>query len=538
MQYYVTKKLKVLCLASILVATASIGTVINQNVKYSSTVANSLSPIEKVTGSFEPSNGNLYGEIYSLDGIPMLQCIDLSTGENTIGKKSDAVAQLYCATEKYFAPVIGYDYSAEYMADSVSYGMMSEKEIQDILSSNALYINQKTVQGNSIVTTIYSPAQEEAVKQLEGLSGQENGDIGLGSIAVVNADGAILVNASSVSSNQKEFQNSSEDYIANPKDEPIYYTTNNNAFQAAAVGSSFKPLTARVLEHNDELLSDNWSIFNSEFDDQSAVTVKGLYITNWEMISNVDPSYYYTDYDGNVYHRSSDLKSAFINSSNTYFLRHANELGLNKYKSLLNENLHLYDQYSIGGFTLDGLIPYVEGRFESEDAYSVNLPYGNTAILSPVRLASAYNHALSGKFYLPFEIAQIRDPNKNVIFQYQPLEIKEYDLDVNVSNDIIVEGLNSTFQSYITKDDGTYNDKLGEFSYDFLSSGRLLSKSGTAGVDSAHENRTMALSVLNKEKTDVICTAVISVNNCQDNSISNVTLIYKLLKVIDRLEVY
>ena len=389
-----------------------------------------------------------------------------------------------------------------------------------------------------LIERLYSLAQEEAIKQLEGLAGQENGDIGLGSIAVVNADGAILVNASSVSDNQLEFQNRNEDYITNPKDEPIYYTTNNNAFQAAAVGSSFKPLTARILEHNDELFSDNWSVFNSDFDDQSAVTIKGLYIANWEMISNVDPTYYYTSFDGNVYHRSSDLKLAFINSSNTYFLRHANELGLNKYQKLLNEDLHLYDKYSIGGFTLDGLVPYIDGKFESEDAYSVNLPYGNTAILSPVRLASAYNHALSGNFYLPFEIAQICDPSGSVVFQYQPQERKEYKLDVDVSNDIVDDGLKSTFQSYVTKNDGTYDAIFDEFSYDLLSSGRLLSKSGTAGVDSDHENRTMALTLLNEDKSNVICTAVISVNNCQENSISNMALIYKLLKVIDKLGVY
>lgn len=297
-------------------------------------------------------------------------------------------------------------------------------------------------------------------------------------------------------------------------------------------------MTARILEHNDELFSDNWSVFNSDFDDQSAVTIKGLYIANWEMISNVDPTYYYTSFDGNVYHRSSDLKLAFINSSNTYFLRHANELGLNKYQKLLNEDLHLYDKYSIGGFTLDGLVPYIDGKFESEDAYSVNLPYGNTAILSPVRLASAYNHALSGNFYLPFEIAQICDPSGSVVFQYQPQERKEYKLDVDVSNDIVDDGLKSTFQSYVTKNDGTYDAIFDEFSYDLLSSGRLLSKSGTAGVDSDHENRTMALTLLNEDKSNVICTAVISVNNCQENSISNMALIYKLLKVIDKLGVY
>ncbi|MCD7810295.1 MAG: hypothetical protein LUG91_00320 [Ruminococcus sp.] len=537
MQYFITKKLKVLCLITILVGTATIGNVANQNMQYHSHVADSLSPIEESMGWLDPSSGNSYGNIYSLDGKPMLQCLDLSTGENILEISSTADAKLYCATQRYFAPVIGYDYSAEDIADSVSYGMLAEKEIQDILSSNALFINQKAVQGDSIITTIYSPAQEEAVNQLDGLSGQENGDIGLGSIAVVNADGAILVNATAVPLNQIEFQNSESSYINNSQDEPSYYTVNNSAFQSAAVGSSFKPLTARILEQNDDLLSDYWSIYNQEFDDQSAVTVKGLYITNWEMISNVDPSSYYTEFDGSVYHRTSNLESAFINSSNTYFLRHANELGLSKFQSLLNENLRLYDEYSIGGFTLDGLMPYVEERFESEEAYSVNLPYGNTAILSPVRLASAYNHALSGKFYLPFEIAQIRDPDGNVVFQFPVTEREEYNLNVDLSNDIIADGLSSTFLSYTSRD-GVYYDTFDEFPNELLSSGRLLAKSGTAGVDSSNENRTMALTLLSKDKSQVICTAVIAVNNCQPDSISNMTLIYKLLRVIERLEVY
>ena len=73
MKYYITRKLKILCLASAFITIASMGSVIYQNIKYSSNIANSLSPIEQVTGSFEPSTGNLYGGIYSLDGVPMLQ---------------------------------------------------------------------------------------------------------------------------------------------------------------------------------------------------------------------------------------------------------------------------------------------------------------------------------------------------------------------------------------------------------------------------------------------------------------------------------
>lgn len=522
-----------LCVSVIFAGFVSVGRVIEQNVKYYNNVSETLTPIEQVIGTLDPSPGNLHGKVYSMDGVSMLQCIDLMTGENIIGKKCIANARLYCATHQYFSPVIGYDYAAEKMEDCISSGMLSEKEIQNILKSNALYSNRKSVEGDSIVTTIYSPAQEEAVNQLKRFGQQGDGEI-----AVVNEDGAILVNAASVSDEQVEFQNDKTEYIKNNTDEPTYYITNKNAFHAAAVGSSFKPLTARILEQNDKLLPKAWSIYRSNFDDVSEITVKEVQVKNWEMISDVKPENYYTDYDGSKFHRSSDLKSAFIHSSNTYFLRHANQLGLDHYQELLNDNLHLYDKYSIGGFELDGLLEYEQERFKSKDAYMVNLPYGNTAILSPVRLASAYNHALSGKFYLPFEIAQIRDPNGTILFQYQPEERKEYRLKIDVSDDIVVEGLKNTFQSYITKADGSYEKTFQEFSEKLLASGRLLAKSGTAGVDSGHENRTMALTILNKEQTFVICTAVMAVNNVEKNSIKNSELLYRLLKVLEKLEVY
>lgn len=530
---YMTRKLKILCLGVVLIGVVCVGTVAYQNIQYHAVVSEALSPIEQVTGWLKESKGNLYGNIYSLDGIPMLKCLNLQTGENIKGKSTDNVVKLYCSTEKFFAPVTGYKYCAENIQDSLSSGMLSEPEVEKILLANNAYKNQVNIQGDDIVTTIYSLAQEEAVNQLEDLGGQAE-------IAVVNADGAILVNASAVPLNQVEFQNDTNDYIKNSKEEPAYYTTNYNAFKSAAVGSSFKPLTARVLQQNDKFLSKSWSIYNSEFDDTSTVIIDGLRVNNWELISpNVKPENYYTSYDGTSYHRKSDLETAFINSSNTYFLRHANELGLDKFQELLNDNLHLYDQYAIGGFKLEGLQKYEQGKFQSKEAYNINLPFGNTAYLSPVRLASSYNHALSGHFYLPFEIAEIREPGSdgNIIFQYQPEEQKEYKLDIDIKNDIVIEGLKATFQSYVSDSNGKYYDSFEDFSNKLLASERILSKSGTAGVDSEHENRTMALTLLNEDKNSVICTAVIAVNNVQKNSITNVTLIYKLLKVLETLEV-
>lgn len=520
MSFFIRKQLLGLCIAIALLSITATAYVISKQES-----SDALSPIEKVTDSFESSKGNLYGNIYSLDGESMLQCLNLSTGENVDGLRSDKTEDiLYCATQPWYAPVVGYNSNSE------SFGMLAESEIKDILQSNARYSNMRSVQGDSIITTIVSTAQEEAVTQLEEYSGEENGGNGLGSIAVVNADGAILVNASSVSGNEK-FQDDNTTYQGITSDEPLYYICNDNAYSSAAIGSSFKPLTARIIEQNDDILSDEWSVYNETFDDVSEVVIDGIATSNWEINMSVDPSAYYTTFDGSVYHRDSNLAQAFINSSNTYFLRHANALGLNEYKKCLNNILHLYSSYNLGSCTLDGMRNFSEDRFESEESYLMCLPYGQSAVISPVRLASAYNYALGGKFYIPFEIAQIRDPDDNILYQCQPMEREEYEtIDINVEDDIVVDGLRQTFLSYMSSSNTELPSNL-------LSSGRLLAKSGTAVVDSTHDNRTMALTLLNRDKTEVVCTAVIAVDGAAANTISNETLIIKLLKVLDKLEV-
>lgn len=505
--------------------------------------------IEKRVGDFNPSSGNLYGKIYSLDGVPMLQRLDLETGDNILGAKKEVKAELYSPTERYFAPVIGFDYIAEDVNDNADsdLGLLSGPVVQKILQSNAKSTNEGGVQGNSIVTTIYSPAQEEAIKQLDDLLSSEEAYGSVATLAVVNRDGAILVNAATIPSNQQEFQKENEDgskaYIENDSENPSYYTSDSNAFLSRVVGSAFKPITARVLEQNEELLSkdSDWSIYNTEFKDYSDVTVDGVYVPNWEIISGSELSLSYTNQDGDRFFRKSDLSAAFINSSNTYFLRHVENLGFEKYKTFLKNKLGLYSRHDIGSAEIDGLEPYGEERFPSgETAYDVNLPFGgDSAIISSLRLASAYNHIVGGYFFPLFDIAQLREPNGKIIYQHMPTENEDYRLEINIAEDIVVKSLSDTFQAYVEDSDESYKEIFEDLPEDLLSSGRLLAKSGTSGVrDSGTESRTMVVTLLNKDKTSVICTAVISVDNVSNGTMTHMSLIYRLLRVIEQLGVY
>lgn len=340
----------------------------------------------------------------------------------------------------------------------------------------------------------------------------------------------MLVNAGSVE--QKEFQNSEKSYITNDLESPSYVLSYCNAHEELAIGSSFKPISVRIFEQYDEIFSPKWSIYNNSFDDISTVNIENVVISNWDINSNTNPINYYTYYDNEVYHRSSGLADAFINSSNTYFLCHAYQMGLVKYKDMLDNIFQLYHQYDIGDRYVAGL------QFTEADPYvDVELPYGQSAVISPVRLASVYNHAIGGKFYLPFEIAQIRTPDNEIIFRYQPEEISEYSLDIDVNHDIVANGLEDIFLSYIQRGDGTYYPMFDEFSAAFLGSERLLAKSGTAVIDTSTDNRTMAITLLNQERNAVVCTAVIALKYVDGNSVTNAELIHKILKVLEKMGV-
>ena len=523
MRFYVRNPLKLLCIGVVALGVTFIGYAVHHSVEYWKYSKENLSSIESVVGAFSPSSGNLYGNIYSLDGKSMLKCLDLNTGEDITGKRTaETKGILYCATESYFAPVVGYDYSGENPASAGVSGMLAQSEVKDILQANSLYSNRRAVCGDSIITTIVSSAQEEAVKQLENYFEA--------SCAVVNADGAVLVNAGSVLKNQ-EFQNSEKSYVQNDAESPLYYISNSNAHQSLAVGSSFKTISARIFEQSNEEIPQEWSVYNNLFDDISTVNVNGAVISNWEINSTVNPANYYTYCENEVYHRNSSLADALINSSNTYFLRHAETMGLEKYQEKLDNIFQMYHQYDIGGCILSGLQP-------NDDEYSKTvLSFGQSAVISPIRLASAYNHAIGGKFYLPFEIAQIRTPDNDNIFQYQPKEIDEYNLEIDTNNDILIDALGRTFLSYVRRKDGTYYPIFNDFSASLLGSGRLLAKSGTAVIDDNFDNRTMALSLLNQNQDAVVCTAVIAVNHASADSVTNTELLFKLLKVMERLGV-
>ena len=521
MNFSIRHPLNVVWIATGLLGVVFIAYSAGHMVEYQKDSKKDLNYIERITGSFQPSAGNLYGNIYSLDGKPMLKCLDLNTGDDITGKRSDcSKGILYCATQPYFAPVIGHTFYGARPADNEEAGMLKEDGTKHILQANSLYCNAHTIRGDSIITTIVSSAQEEAVNQL-----QEYADA---SMAVVNADGALLVNAGTLE--LKEFQNSDGgEYIANDADAPAYVLSYRNAHDVLTVGSSFKTISARVFQQNDANFPPEWSVYNDSFDDISSITIDGYTISNWEINSRVNPLNYYTYFDNEVYHRQSSLADALIHSSNTYFLRHATQMGLTEYRGQLDSIFQLYQPYDIGDRSVDGLQPIDDSTFSD-----ILLPYGQSAVISPARLAAAYNHAIGGKFYRPFEIAQIRTPNNEVIFSYQPEEISEYSLDIDVKQDVLVKGLGESFLSYIQNKNGTYHQQFNGFSPDLLGSGGLLAKRSTAVVDASTDNRTMAITLLNPAKDAVVCTAVIAVRRAASNQASNDELIYKILKVLEK----
>ena len=117
------------------------------------------------------------------------------------------------------------------------------------------------------------------------------------------------------------------------------------------------------------------------------------------------------------------------------------------------------------------------------------------------------------------------------IYTASPAEKTEYHLEVDVEKDILNNALEDTFISYLT-------DSLrAKYPNELLTSRRLLAKSGTAENADKTENRTIMLTLLNENRSDVVCSACISVNHVPEGSISNESLIDKLLQVMYAMEI-
>jgi len=486
-----------------------------------------LSELEYVLYDVQASEGNSYGTLYTLDGVQMTERKFIDTKSGTVSGESVTRSkgqELCMPTAECYACAVGIDHVS-------AHGLLTD--CQRILKANASASNRQYAVGDNIVTTIVSSAQEEAYAQLQEL----NGKCRWSSIVVVGSDGAVLVDAGSNGKAILDYDRSLEEYYKSgasgrmpEPSERLYTYYEFGSCEPECIGSSFKPVTARLLALNEDKLSEEYRLGNMSFEDIPEVTVGAG--TEEETLHNYD----YTVPD--MYPRYISLADAFFHSSNTYFLRHAQNMGIANYLAGLAEQFHLDQEIRTDGHTIPAMPFTAEEAGTDVRNFAEKISYGQEARLTPVRIASLYNYIISGCWYDPFFIAQVREPNQNVIFSANPKEREDYHFDVDMHSDIVINGLNETFQKY------TKNSKRFEKYSDSLRySGRILTKSGTAEkITGKSENHTMALTLLDEKREHVLCTAFIAVDyydmTIDQSLVYNDAMIDRLMQVLEKLEVF
>lgn len=434
-----------------------------------------LTGLEYILGDMEYAVGNNYGLIYSIDG----QIITESNGH-------------YSAANGY----------SEIIGDEGG-GMVYA--LKPILLANSCESNKCSRTGNSIVTTLHSAGQTAAHTALSDYEANTEA-----SICIVLKDGAVLVSATNASYSPQAFLNP-EQY----KDLYVDY----NALEAVK-GSSFKPIVYRMLLGHLGELSEGMSFVHSDFVDLSETNVYGNTIHNWDYSNSAN---YDTMHDDGTYSRTCSLANLLQYSSNTALIRLTQDVGFKKSYQYINELYGLEQPLNTDINTL------IVEPVNSEE----RLPYfffGQDASVPAVRMAQLYNYCISGDYYVPFYCASVKNPDGTTIYMANPLPKEKYSMNISVRDDILVNALSDTFESYLDNRLTTiYSDEL-------LYSKRILAKSGTAENADGTENRILMMSILNDERSDVICSACICVNGTS-SSITNAVFIEKLLSVLESMEI-
>ena len=478
--------------------------------------------MEYVLSDMQPSNGNSCGLLYSLDGKQMTERRFASDDNPVLDSsitRSDG-KKFSMPTEEYYASVVGID-------NDYASGLLTS--CKRVLKANAAASNRRNAVGDSLITTIVSSAQEEAYAQLQDF----NGIARWSSIVVVSNDGAVLVDSASNSKAIMDYdQKLWEYYVSGSKgiepqpSERLYTYQEFGSSVPECVGSSFKPVTARLLALHDECVSTEFSLRNEFFEDVPELTVGS------DTIHNHD----YTV--PGMYPRQVSLAKALAYSSNTYFLSHVQNFGMQNYMDGLIQQFRLDQPIWTDAHEIPAMPLSAEDANTNIRNFLEKVSYGQEARLTPVRLASLYNYIISGEWYDPFFIAQVREPSNQVIFSAVPVEREEYHFDIDMYNDILINGLSYTFRQYADAAPSVF-DKYAD---SLISSGRILTKSGTADkVEGESENHTMVLTLLDERREHVVCTAVIAVDyldvSLGGNLVSASAMIDRLLPVLNQLGV-
>lgn len=435
-----------------------------------------LTGLEYILGDMEYAVGNNYGLIYSIDGTQI-------TTEN----------------DGHYSAINGY---SEIIGDE-SGGMVYE--LRPILLANSCVANKQNRTGNNIVATLHSAGQATAHAILS-----EYGEDVEASICVVLKDGAVLVSATNASYSPQAFQN--------PEQYKDLYVDYNAA--GSAKGSSFKPIVYRMLLGHLDELSDGLSFVDPDFEDLSEVNAYGNTIHNWDYYYSAN---YDTMRDDGTYSRLCSLTNLLQYSSNTAPVRLTQDIGFKKSYQYMNQLYALNQPLNTDVNTLT-----VEPILSEE-----RLPYfffGQDASVPAVRMAQLYNCCISGDYYVPFYCAAVKTPDGTTIYMADPEPKEQYSMDIFVRDDILVNALSDTFESYLD------NRLMAAFPDELLYSRRILTKSGTAENEDGTENRVLMMSVLTEDRSDVICTACICVNNT-GSSITNAAFIEQLFPVLESMKI-
>lgn len=497
--------------------------------------------LEQLLPDIDPSSNTTFGKIYTLDGRNMLRRqyfneeddgsytavdIDGESGEGEIRTRFDSDRSLFSPTERWYANIVG---------GPGECGLLYTA--RNILQSYSSRVNARRNEGDYIITTIYSKAQEQAYKELQEFIPLHDDD-GFAAIAVVSADGAILVDAgSNADAAYDHFAVDMAEYAVSP-----HTDENGDYIPPPAVpdkgyirwdlavgypdftGSSFKPITARVLEQNDHLLGKEFSVRNDDYVDHSWTKFEGEDIKNHDSVKNEEG----VPVDETTVR---SLQDALVDSSNVYFLDHVKKLGTEKYKDELIRLFHLDSYENIGTELMEPI--FLSSKDSQSSVVATNIgkvAYGQDARLSAVREASLMNTCITGIYYKPFIVSEVLTPEYNSIYKMQTERRMEKRMDIDIKHDIVADGMKRCFESY------TDWEGLSSRAKD---TGRFLAKSGTADANDNEGmiNRTMVLTALDEEGRDVVCTAVLAINKLKNTDLSNDYLVEKLLSVIDTLGV-
>lgn len=453
---------------------------------YAGKNSENVSALEHVIGTMHASIGYQYGGIYSITGerIASEQEVTVDESQRTI----------YAANDGY-SSVIGSEN-----------GLMIY-DLKNLLLSADSESNRLDRTGNSIITTLH-PAGQAVANECLSRYGKDV----QASITVVLRDGAVLVDTGN--------NTYSASAIADPEAHPGLYL-NYNIINIKK-GSSFKSVAIAMLINHNEELDPEFSIWNSEFEDVSYIE-----IPNGSIIHNADyqtPGAYVTNQNG-LYTRPVDLSAALRHSSNTYIVRHVQNLGFSKSYRYMNELYGLNKDIITDTNTISGL-----------DIADERLPwffFGQDAEISAIRLCHLYNFIFSGEFYKPFYVASVFQPDGSMIYKATPTPSSNYSLDPK-DNDILKNALCDCFEAYA-------GDKLSRYG-DVIWSRRILCKSGTAETETVDayghkmkaENRTMMMTVFSQDGAEVLASACVCVNNTT-TSISNATLCEMLLNTVQAI---